>query len=295
MAEARQSTSAGYANSYIYDPAQMPIEQVSSGGTVSYLHHDQSGSTRLLTNSSGEVVGKCSYGAYGSQDCEGSEKTPLGYDGQYTNADTGLVYLRAREYDPATGQFMSSDPLRALTREPYEYVGDNPLMYGDPLGLDFLGDLEGAAEGALEVVNTPIELAAEGLGDAASVTGIPEAAERAAQFWAGLAISQCSSGGERLLGNILGPFAELATRENIGQTTLALLPGAGYLEAERLGYTTGREFEITDNLRVSPFGNSDADNWAAKLPHYHRTITDESGNTVPGGSSRWHRPWESGP
>jgi RHS repeat-associated protein len=104
---------------------------------VSYLHHDQSGSTRLLTSSVGEVVGKCSYGAYGSPDCEGSEKTPLGYDGQYTNADTGLVYLRAREYDPATGQFMSSDPLKAITEEPYSYARDNPLTYWDPSGLIF--------------------------------------------------------------------------------------------------------------------------------------------------------------
>jgi hypothetical protein len=74
--------------SYIYGPEGLPIEQVSSSGTVSYLHHDQSGSTRLLTSSTGEVVGKCSYGAYGSPDCEESEKTPLGYDGQYTGVET---------------------------------------------------------------------------------------------------------------------------------------------------------------------------------------------------------------
>ena len=37
----------------------------------------------------------------------------MGYDSQYTNADTGLIYLRAREYDPATGQFMSVDPKSA--------------------------------------------------------------------------------------------------------------------------------------------------------------------------------------
>jgi RHS repeat-associated protein len=135
---------------YVYGHTDVNIEQVSSSGTVSYLHHDQQGSTRLLTNSSGEVVGKCSYGAYGSPDCEGSGTTPLGYDGQYTNSDTGLIYLRAREYDPATGQFMSNDPLRGLTREPYDYAGDNPVNYGDPTGLLFgieLPSFEEAAEG----------------------------------------------------------------------------------------------------------------------------------------------------
>jgi RHS repeat-associated protein len=114
---------------------------VSSGGTVTYLHHDQQGSTRLLTSSSGEVVGKCSYGAYGSPDCEGSEKTPLGYDGQYTNANTGLIYLRAREYDPSTGQFVSEDPLKAITGAPYSYAGDNPLNESDPTGEGIFGTI----------------------------------------------------------------------------------------------------------------------------------------------------------
>ncbi len=32
-------------NSYIYGPGGVPVEQVSGGGTVTYLHHDQQGST----------------------------------------------------------------------------------------------------------------------------------------------------------------------------------------------------------------------------------------------------------
>jgi hypothetical protein len=90
-------------NSYIYGPDGLPVEQVSSGGTVTYLlHHDQQGSTRLLTGSTGTVTGKCTYGAYGAPTCEGATTTTLGYDGQYTSSDTGLIYMRARVYDPAT-------------------------------------------------------------------------------------------------------------------------------------------------------------------------------------------------
>ena len=44
-------------NSYIYGPGGIPVEQVSSGGTVTYLHHDQQGSIRLLTGSTGTVTG----------------------------------------------------------------------------------------------------------------------------------------------------------------------------------------------------------------------------------------------
>jgi RHS repeat-associated protein len=88
---------------------------VSGGGTAVYLHHDQQGSTRLITGSTGATEGKCSYGAYGAPTGEGTATTQLGYDGQYTKSDTGLVYMPAREYDPATAQFLSVDPLVGLT------------------------------------------------------------------------------------------------------------------------------------------------------------------------------------
>lgn len=121
----------------------MSVEQINSGGTVEYLHHDQQGSTRLLTGSTGTVTGKCTYGAYGTTTCEGTATTPLGYDGQYTSTDTGLIYLRNRVYDPATAQFLSVDPLAKLTRAPYNYVEDNPVNAVDPTGLCSDGSLSG--------------------------------------------------------------------------------------------------------------------------------------------------------
>jgi RHS repeat-associated protein len=151
-------------NSYIYGPGGVPIEQVSSGGTVTYMHHDQQGSTRLLTGSTGTVTGKCSYGAYGTATCEGATTTPLGYDGQYTSSDTGLIYMRARVYDPTTAQFLTVDPLAGLTLAPYSYGNDSPLNFRDPTGLIFgiagtpsAGEIVGAVESAgsstINVVN----------------------------------------------------------------------------------------------------------------------------------------------
>jgi RHS repeat-associated protein len=123
-------------NSYIYGAGEVPVEQINnSTSTVTYLHHDQAGSTRLLTGSTGTVTGKCTYSAYGTPTCEGTTTTPLGYDAQYTSSDTGLSYLRNRVYDPATAQFLSVDPLVKLTGAPYSYAGDNPLTYFDPTGL----------------------------------------------------------------------------------------------------------------------------------------------------------------
>ena len=89
----------------------------------------------MLTGSTGKVEGKCSYSAYGTPTCEGSATAPLGYDGQYTSSDTGLIYMRARVYEPATAQFLSVDPLVKLTGAPYNYAGDNPINEGDPTGL----------------------------------------------------------------------------------------------------------------------------------------------------------------
>jgi RHS repeat-associated protein len=121
----------------MYGPSGIAVEQINeTTEKVQYLHHDQAGSTRLITGSSGTVEGKCTYGAYGIPTCEGTATTPLGYDGQLTSPETGLIYLRAREYDPATAQFLSVDPLNQLTRAPYDYVSDNPVNEQDRAGLE---------------------------------------------------------------------------------------------------------------------------------------------------------------
>jgi RHS repeat-associated protein len=135
--------------SYIYGPDGLPIEQINNTTEkVQYLHHDQAGSTRLITSSTGTVEGSYTYDAYGNTTGHtGTATTPLGYDGQLTSSDTGLIYLRARVYDPATAQFLSSDPLKAITGEPYAYAGDNPLTYGDPAGLSFGSFLDEVGEG----------------------------------------------------------------------------------------------------------------------------------------------------
>src|ERR1700733_9909710 len=63
--------------SFIYGPGDLPIEHINdTTGTVTYLHHDQAGSTRLITGSTGTVTGKCSYGPYGTQTREGTDTTP---------------------------------------------------------------------------------------------------------------------------------------------------------------------------------------------------------------------------
>ena len=125
-------------NSYVYGPGGTALEEVAQSGEVLYLHHDQLGSTRLITSTSGTVLGTFTYGPYGELTARtGTVETPLGFDGELTDHESGLVYMRSRWYDPATGQFMTPDPLSALTGEPYQFANDNPTVYIDPSGLLF--------------------------------------------------------------------------------------------------------------------------------------------------------------
>ena len=122
---------------FVYGPSGEVDEQIDTGsGTPTYLVHDQLGSTRLLTDSSGTVIGTYAYDAYGNEvQRTGPTTTPIGYAGGYTDSSTGLLYLIHRYYDPTTGQFLQVDPLVAQTDQPFSYANDDPVNGSDPSGL----------------------------------------------------------------------------------------------------------------------------------------------------------------
>jgi RHS repeat-associated protein len=61
-------------------------------------------------NASGTQVSSTTYTAYGTPDTTGTVTSSIGYAGSYTLTGSGLDDMRARDYNPATGQ------LRAWTR-----------------------------------------------------------------------------------------------------------------------------------------------------------------------------------
>jgi hypothetical protein len=67
-------------NNYIYGPEGVPVQHINSGtGTVLYLHHDQQGSTRMLTSSTGTKDASFTYDSYGNTTgTTGTAKTPAG-------------------------------------------------------------------------------------------------------------------------------------------------------------------------------------------------------------------------
>jgi RHS repeat-associated protein len=123
------------ATLYVYGPGGLPVEQVTASATY-YFHHDQGGSTRLVTTSAGANQATYTFDPFGKLVAStGSLVNPLLYTGQYLDSETGSYYLRARYYDPRTAQFLSRDPATESTREPYGYVSNSPLNRADPTGL----------------------------------------------------------------------------------------------------------------------------------------------------------------
>ena len=101
---------------YLYGPGGVTsdITTMTSGGaeTLRWYHLDQLGSTVSLTNVAGATIATRSSTRHTVRRTRQQFPTPLGWAGEYRDAETGLVYLRARYYDPSTGQFLTRDPSR---------------------------------------------------------------------------------------------------------------------------------------------------------------------------------------
>ena len=154
--------------SFVTGTGGLPLEQI-SGGSVLYFHPDQLGSTVSLTDSAGAVQMSATYDAYGNiVTRSAAASTPFGYAGQYVDSESGLYYLRARPYDPTTGQFVAVDPLLPTTRGAYQYALGAPEDHTDSTGLsdDWQRNLGEAANSAWAGLVSATDRAASGFGKA---------------------------------------------------------------------------------------------------------------------------------
>ncbi|MEO8195466.1 MAG: RHS repeat-associated core domain-containing protein [Thermoanaerobaculia bacterium] len=114
----------------------------SSTGERLYYHYDPIGSTVALSDSSGEISGGIAYLPYGEVATTAAHGTRFGFVGKYgvTTESNGLLFMRARYYDPIARCFVSPDPIdQAFLKSPslntYGYASGDPVSLVDPRGL----------------------------------------------------------------------------------------------------------------------------------------------------------------
>jgi len=117
-----------------------------SGLGVQYYHGDHLGSTRLITDASGNVVSSLDYLPFGEEWDFQSTSNHYKFTGKERDSESGLDNFGARYNSSSMGRFMSPDPGNDNGFEnqddpqswnAYSYVRNNPLNLTDPDGRDY--------------------------------------------------------------------------------------------------------------------------------------------------------------
>ena len=120
------------------------ISEESEAGDYSVYHFNEQGSTIALTNEKGIVTDKYAYSPFGEVLAhEGDNETGFLFNGSvgvYTDAN-GLSNMRSRSYRADLMRFVQQDFLLGDEKNPmslnrYAFVGDNPISFIDPLGME---------------------------------------------------------------------------------------------------------------------------------------------------------------
>lgn len=118
----------------------------SGGVNLFYVHTDHLDTPRRITRpSDNAIVWRWDSDPFGTMP---ANENPSGFGvfnynlrspGQYYDPETGLHYNYFRDYDPATGRYVQSDPIGlGGGLNTYAYVLANPISFIDPLGLTTL-------------------------------------------------------------------------------------------------------------------------------------------------------------
>lgn len=126
----------------IYGLGDDEILYRSAGSTQLYYKSDPMGNVRFVLKADGTVAEKYTYDAFGQPTITQLNGNPATnnrfmFGGREYFSSLGLYDLRNRVYDPVMGRFYQTDPI-GLAGDPtnlYRFSGNNPLLGGDPTGL----------------------------------------------------------------------------------------------------------------------------------------------------------------
>ena len=132
-------------------------ERLSSSVLGTYVY-DGRGSVKKVVNA-GTIVRDYEYDPYGNI-VKGAptQDRMFGYNGEEYTPQSGLIYLRARHYNPSTATFTSKDTYAGsktspVTRNRYSFANNTPIMYQDPSGHLLEKGYEWSKDGMYMIMN----------------------------------------------------------------------------------------------------------------------------------------------
>lgn len=111
------------------------MRPVKNGGRVQNFVYDKNGRLISETDTADNSAISYTYDAFGNENSDNTDDSnSFGYNGEYLDRETGLIYLRARYYDPSIGRFISEDPIKDGSNW-YVFCNNNPVTFIDPSGM----------------------------------------------------------------------------------------------------------------------------------------------------------------
>ena len=120
---------------YVHGPGIDNVILRATSTAAQYYHQDGLNSVVAVTNNLGATDATQRFDAWGNKLSSTGTAPHFGYTGRELD-ETGLVFYRARYYDPTLGRFNRRDPIgHAGGLNLYAYVGNNVINALDPTGL----------------------------------------------------------------------------------------------------------------------------------------------------------------
>ncbi|APR75128.1 Rhs family protein [Minicystis rosea] len=121
---------------WVFEPGTFALVAKEERGKRYGVVTDHLGTPQMMADEAGALAWKAQLDVYGvTRNDVAAADYPWRWPGQYEDAETGLYYNRFRYYDPASGTYVSQDPIGlAGGLRAYGYV-KSPATWSDPLGL----------------------------------------------------------------------------------------------------------------------------------------------------------------
>jgi len=252
-----QSRTGSTTTRYVY--AGSLLLYAETGSALRVHHYDYRSSTVALTDATGAVLGRVTYGSYGEIVARtGNTSTEFLYNGRdgVVTDPNGLYHMRARYYSPEPRRFLNADPIGFAGGNNWYILCDgNPIALTDPSGKsawDWISNGVAVVGGALQVAGGVAIVATTGWTGVGGVAGAYLIASGGASVIAGgknmydLATDQKPTLNNSGLVGLVTSLATSDPRANAyasgADIVLNLASGVGGLNAARIAVTEGLQY-----------------------------------------------------